>query len=51
MDAANDGSDRILLQAVIELTIAIRIEEKQRNSSEKKVLQMSMMEYLDEFKI
>lgn len=42
---------KLIREAVIELTIAIRIEEKQRNSSEKKVLQMSMMEYLDEFKI
>lgn len=42
---------QLIREAVIELTIAIRIEEKQRNPSEKKVLQMSMMEYLDEFKI
>ena len=42
---------KLIREAVIELTIAIRIEEKQRNPSEKKVLQMSMMEYLDEFKI
>jgi hypothetical protein len=42
---------QLIREVVIELTIAIRIEEKQRNPSEKKVLQMSMMEYLDEFKI
>lgn len=42
---------QLIREAVIELTIAIRIEEKQRNPSEKKALQMSMMEYLDEFKI
>ena len=34
---------QLIREAVIELTIAIRIEEKQRNPSEKKVLQMAAL--------
>lgn len=42
---------RLIREAVIELTIAIRIEESQKNLDKKNVLPMSMLEYLDEFKI
>ena len=42
---------RLIREAVIELTIAIRIEESQKNLEKKNVLPMSMLEYLDEFKI
>lgn len=42
---------KLIREAVIELTIAIRIEEMQRNIDKKNVFQVSMTEYLDEFKI
>ena len=42
---------KLVREAIIELTIAIRIEEAQRNTDPKNVLHMSMTEYLDEYKI
>ena len=42
---------KLVREAIIELTIAIRIEEGWRNTDQKKVLHMSMTEYLDEYKI
>ena len=42
---------KLIREAVIELMIAIRIEEMQRNCDKKNVFHVSMTEYLDEFKI
>ena len=36
---------------IIELTIAIRIEERQRNRDGMKIIKQSLNEYLDEYKV
>lgn len=41
---------KIVREALIELTVAIRIEEYQRYNDNEKVAHMNVHEYLDDFK-
>jgi hypothetical protein len=41
---------KIVREAIIELTIAIRIEEYQRNDNKGKAARLSVYEYLDDFR-
>lgn len=40
----------LMREAIIKLTVAIRIEEYQRNDGSKKVAHMEIYKYLDDFK-
>ena len=42
---------KLVREAIIELTIAIRIEERQRNRDGMKIIKQSLNEYLDEYKV